>query len=128
MATWRSIDDTETDLPSLIRLLNLRLGTLVSSLNAVSASTQGAGSFSNGALTPSVGGSNVWQVKNTVATNITTLKDGTPGQTVVLWSTTANTVLVNSAGFLMKSGANVAMTATDVRRFTTVDGTNWRES
>lgn len=130
MAFWRWAalpDDASTTLPVLIRLLNIRMGKLQAAVAALVGALGKTGTFANGAATPSVSGAFLWIVQNTAPTNITALRDGTAGAEVLLWSTTANTTLVHSAALRMQGAANVTMTATETRRFATVDGLTWRE-
>jgi hypothetical protein len=124
---WRGLDDRATPLDELIRVLNRKLGDLALEMGRVIAGIGAVSSFPDLATTPSVRGAKVWKVGNTGATNISALTGGSVGQEVTLWATTANTTLVNSAALRLKGGVNVTMTATETRRFATVDGLNWRE-
>ncbi len=124
---WRNAGDTTTPLDALIRLLNSRLSKLADVVQTIIASVQTVQSFANGAAQPSVYGGNVWKAANTAPTSITAFKDGAGGQEIVIWATTANTTIVNSATLRTKSGANIVLTATEVRKFVTSDGVEWRE-
>lgn len=124
---WRQI---AVDLPyeEFVAALNVRMRRLMQQIAALLASTTSVNTFINGATLPSVFGSRVWKTANTVATNITGFDEGSEGQEILVWSTDVNTTFVHSAGLLMKGGVNVTMTATETRRFDTVDGINWRET
>lgn len=117
--TWRAAPDS-LDLSAFIRLVNQRMNALAALL------APPVRDFAEGDTTPSVEGARIWRVKNAGATNIIALK-GSAGEEVLLWSTTANTTLVHSAALLLKGGVNVLMTATETRRFASIDGVNWRE-
>lgn len=125
--SWRAVPDQSTPVASLIRILNRSLSELSRELLAVRSGVSSSATFPDLATTPSVRGARLWQVINTAPTSITALTGGTAGQEVLIWATTANTTLVHSASLLLKGGVNVLMTATETRRFATVDGLNWRE-
>lgn len=124
---WRRIDDKGTALSDLILLLNQRFGKLVQALSYIFGAVQIVGTFPNLATNPSVLGARLWLVSNTAATNLAGFTEGAAGQRITLWSTTGNTTLIHSASLFLKAGANVLMTANDVRDFDTADGVNWRE-
>jgi hypothetical protein len=127
---WRTLDDALA-LPDFIRAANDQLRRLAQVLAVEVGAVAGAKAFPNGATQPTVAGAKVWEAKNTVATVITTFRDGTPGQEAIVWASTANTTIQHSAaagGIRTTSGANIVMTATEVRRFVTLDGISWREA
>jgi len=126
--SWKKLGETTTDLPSLIMLLNQRMVKLKDVVQTIIGAIQITGAFANGTATPSVYGASTWQTSNTVPTSITAFSDGQVGQRITVWSTTANTTIVNSATLRTKSGANVVMTATQVMEFITYDGIEWREA
>lgn len=124
---WPGPNPKTTTLEDIIKLLNVRLGSLGKALAPLFSAVESVNTFANGATTPSIFGSNVWKATNTVGTVITNFLDGTPGKRFQVWSTTANTTITNNANIVTKSGANIVMTATDIRDFLTVDGALWRE-
>lgn len=126
---WKAIDPRgKWTLPLIIQQLNIRFGQLTDALAALFSSIEAVNTFAGGAATPSIYGSTLWQTNNTVPTTITNFLDGGSGKAFTLWSGDANTTIQNNANIRTKSGANIVMTATDVRTFATANGTLWRET
>jgi hypothetical protein len=125
---WRAISEKKTPLEQLILLLNVNLGKLGTALVSLFSSIESVDTFPGGAATPSIYGASMWLTNNSVGTVITNFLDGTPGKAFTVWASDANTTIQNNANIKTKSGANIVMTATDVRTFASKDGLLWRET
>lgn len=126
---WKAIDPRgKWTLPLLIQQLNLRFNKLQAQLAPLFSSVASVNTFAGAATTPSIYGSKTWRTNNSVPTTITNFMDGQPGDERTIWSGDANTTIANNANIRTKSGANIVMTATDVRTFATIDGLLWRET
>lgn len=127
---WKAIDPRAKDwtLPKIISLLNVRMTDLENKLSGLFSSVEAVNTFAGGAATPTVYGFSLWKTNNPVPTTITNFADGSPGKVFTLWAGDANTTVKNNANIKTKSGADIVMTATDVRQFATSDGLVWREA
>lgn len=126
---WRSIDSRgHWTLPKFIDLMNVRMNSLADKLSSLFSSIESVDTFASGAATPTIYGHSMWKTNNPVPVTITNFLDGTPGKEFTLWAGDANTTVKNNANIVTKSGADIVMTATDVRRFVTAAGTVWREN
>jgi hypothetical protein len=83
--------------------------------------------FTNGATTPDVSDTNVYQATNTSATTITNFTNGLRGQPLLLQATNGNTTIANGTNIKTTTGANKTLTANAVYKFITFDGTVWYE-
>lgn len=128
MLLWSWTSLTARDFDELVRALNRRFERLAATIRDLTAGAGATDSFAEGDTTPAVAGSRIWMVENAGATSITAFDGGAPGQEILLWATTANTTLVHSAALLLLGGVNVTLSATETRRFATVDGLTWRET
>lgn len=85
-------------------------------------------SITDNSATPSVGSAlnSIWDVSNTIATNITDFLDHYDHQEIVLYFSNNNTTIVHGGGIFTTSGANIAATAGQILQFTWMYGV-WRQ-
>jgi hypothetical protein len=127
---WKVLDpkDKSWTLPKFIQYVNIQMSKLTDALATLFSSIESVNTFAGGATAPSIYGSNTWLTNNPVPTSITNFLDGAAGKTITVWAGDANTTIKNNANIRTKTGADIVMTANDVRTFVTKDGLLWRET
>ncbi len=91
----------------------------------VESLTVGRRDVEQGLASPSVAGARLLRTANSSPVNVTSFREGYPGQHLTLLFTDANTTLVHGTTLQLAGSVNYTGTVGATRAFVTYDGTVW---
>ncbi|MDP9203533.1 MAG: hypothetical protein M3Q30_26900 [Actinomycetota bacterium] len=127
--TWPKQDDKLTPYDRFIRNVNVAMKKLENLIGVQQATIQAAGTFTDGATTPTIALASVWKTNNVSApTTITNFLGGDSGKTFDLIAGDGNTTIQHDATKIKtKTGANRVLANGNTTRFVTHTGAIWQE-